>query len=303
MLKKIVAGVFALLVVAVVAVCAGGYGLHRAAASEPENVPPESTEVVAAENGFSVEVLIYGAPVTEYAARGRRYIEALENAEYDLRIRNPSSSRVAVALSVDGMNTIDARHTSAWEARKWVIEPYGVITIRGWQMSSDNARRFYFTTERDSYGAKLGQTANLGVISAVFFRERGQPVTVMPVTPAPKPGYSRDDVTRVPNESRRAEQGSVQGGGVNATKEKSAAPYPVPDDESAATGIGRNVPNGVRWIHMDLDPKAVSEVTIRYEYRASLVKLGIIPRDYPRPNVLDRREKAQGFEPKYCPQP
>jgi hypothetical protein len=54
---------------------------------------------------------------------------------------------------------------------------------------------------------------------------------------------------------------------------------------------------------MDLDPKAVSEVTIRYEYRAALVKLGIVPRDYPRPNVLDRRERAQGFEPKYCPQP
>lgn len=300
--KKLVAGGFVLVALAIVAVCAGGYGLHRAAASEIENrVPPESAEIVAAENGFSVEVLIYGAPVTEYAARGRRYVEALENAEYELRIRNPSSSRVAVALAVDGMNTIDARHTSAWEARKWVIEPYGMITVRGWQMSSDNARRFYFTTERDSYGAKIGQTANLGLISAVFFRERGQPVTVMPVTPAPKPGTSGDDVTRV--ENRRAEQGSVQGAGRDAAKERSAVPYSPPDDESAATGIGRSVPNGVRWIHMDLDPKAVGEVTIRYEYRASLVKLGIIPRDYPRPNVLERREKAQGFEPKYCPQP
>ena len=302
MLKKLVAGGSVAVALAVVTLCAGGYGLHRAAASVVENnLPPEPTEIVAAENGFSVEVLVYGSPVTEYAARGRRYVEALENAEYELRIRNPSSARVAVALAVDGMNTIDARHTSAWEARKWVIEPYGVITVRGWQMSSDNARRFYFTTERDSYGAKLGQTANLGLISAVFFRERGQPVTVMPVTPAPKPDYGRDDITR--NESRRAEQGSAAGASKDAAKEKSAVPYPPPDEESAATGIGRSVPNGVRWIHMDLDPKAVSEVSIRYEYRAALVKLGIIPRDYPRPNVLERREKAQGFEPKYCPQP
>ena len=304
MLMKIATGGVALATLTLVAVCTG-YGLRGTAAAEAEinPPPPESTEIVAAQNGFSVEVLIHGAPVTEYAARGRRYVEALENAEYELRIRNPSSSRMAVALSVDGMNTIDARHTSAWEARKWVIEPYGTITVRGWQMSSDNARRFYFTTERESYGAKLGQTANLGVVSAVFFRERGQPVTVMPVTPAPKPGYSRDDNTRVPQEERRAESGSVQGGGTEAAKQKSAVPYPMPDDESAATGIGRSVPNGVRWIHMDLDPKAAGEVTIRYEYRASLVKLGIIPRDYPRPNVLDRREKAQGFEPKYCPQP
>src|SRR6185436_15765457 len=125
MLKKIVAGGFVLVALALVAVCVGGYGIDRAAAEAENSVPPESPEIVAAQNGFSVEVLIHGAPVTEYAARGRQYVEALENAEYELRIRNPSSSRIAVALAVDGMNTIDARHTSAWEARKWVIEPYG----------------------------------------------------------------------------------------------------------------------------------------------------------------------------------
>jgi hypothetical protein len=54
---------------------------------------------------------------------------------------------------------------------------------------------------------------------------------------------------------------------------------------------------------MDLDSRPAGEITIRYEYRASLVRLGIIPRDYPRPDVLDRRERAKGFEPKYCPQP
>jgi len=166
-------------------------------------------------------------------------------------------------------------------------------------MSSENARRFYFTTERDSYAAKLGQAANLGVISAVFFRERGQPVVVTP--PQPKPWYSAGD-TRSKDESR-AESAPTQSGAANAAKEKSAPSYPPPDDESAATGIGRTVRNDVQWVYMDLDPKAVSEVTIRYEYRAALVKLGIIPRDYPQPNVLDRRERAQGFEPKYCPVP
>jgi hypothetical protein len=79
--------------------------------------------------------------------------------------------------------------------------------------------------------------------------------------------------------------------------------YPVPDDESAATGIGRSVRNDVRWIKMELDSHPAGEVTLRYEYRASLVRLGLIPRDYPRPNVLDRRERAKGFEPGYCPQP
>ena len=98
--------------------------------------PNPEPEPVVTDGGFEVEVLVDGRPLDEYAARGRRYIEALEGEEYELRIHNPLGVRVAVALSVDGMNTIDARRTSAWDASKWVIEPYGTITIGGWQMSS-----------------------------------------------------------------------------------------------------------------------------------------------------------------------
>jgi hypothetical protein len=257
---------------------------------------------VVAENGFSVDVIVDGRSVSEYAARGRRYVEALENAEYELRIHNPLGVRVAVALAVDGLNTIDARHTGAWDAHKWVIEPYGTIHVRGWQMSSQNARRFYFTTERDSYGSKLGQTANLGVISAVFFRER-QPITIMPVTP--RSGATEEDRIRSDRSAPKAgTTGESSRGADNRSAEKSRVEsYPAPDDDSAATGIGRSVRNDVQWVKLDLDSRPAGEVTIRYEYRAALVRLGIIPRDYQRPDVLDRRERAQGFEPKYCPQP
>ena len=221
---------------------------------------------------FEMDVLVNGRPLAEYYARGRTYIEAIQGAEYELRVRNSSPDRVAVALSVDGLNTIDARHTSAWNASKWVIEPYQTITISGWQMSSERARRFYFTNERDSYGAKLGQTANLGVISAVFFRERNRPITVAPPQP----------ITRDRMESQSA--GRAQ----NAPTAKSS------DDDYAATGIGRNVHNDVRWVDMDLDSNAAGEVTIRYEYYSALLRLGVVPRErYP----LQRREDSRGFSP------
>src|SRR6476646_3513180 len=132
---------------------------------------------------FDVEILVNGRPLSEYFARGKSYVEALPGAEYEIRVTNPSPDRVAVALSVDGLNTIDARHTSAWNSSKWVIEPYQSITVGGWQMSTERARRFYFTTERDSYGAKLGQTANLGVIAVVIFRERSRSISITPPRP------------------------------------------------------------------------------------------------------------------------
>jgi hypothetical protein len=260
---------------------------------------PDTAEQVVEDRRFAVQILVDGRPLEEYYARGKGYVEAIAGAEYEVRIRNPLSFRVAVALSVDGLNTIDARRTTAWNASKWVIEPYGTINITGWQMSSERARRFYFTSERDSYGAKLGQTLNLGVVSAVFFRER-RPIAV-PVTPPPRPRppYEehgrRDNSSSAPTAESRTE---------DSAKQRQGQIVPVPDDDYAATGIGRSVHNDVRWINLELESRPAAEVMIRYEYYPALVRLGIVPRTYNRPDPLRRREGATGFEDRrFSPEP
>ena len=242
---------------------------HAYAAAVP--TPPQD-RVVKSYPNFELDVVVNGRPLQEYYARGRTYVEALQGSEYELRVRNGSSDRVAVALSVDGLNTIDARHTSAWNASKWVIEPYQTITIGGWQMSSERARRFYFTNERDSYGAKLGQTANLGVISAVFFREQRRVSPPYPI--------SRNRDRADPQQPAKSQESMSEG----------RAAAPMKDDEYAATGIGRNVRNDVYWVNMELDSRAAGEVTIRYEYYQALLRLGVVPRQ-------QSREDARGFSP------
>lgn len=277
--------------------------LPAAMAALPE--PPEMNA-----QGFDIEVLVDGIPLPEYYARGKNYVEALENAEYELRVRNPTGVRVAVALAVDGLNTIDAQHTSAANASKWVIEPYGTITISGWQMSSERARRFYFTSERESYGAKLGQTSNLGVISAVFFRERRRVAVVQPPRRGRPVEEDADDSVDERAESNEAPSSSSAGQArdrnSNQSARKSAEAYPAPDDDYAATGVGRNMRHDVQWVNLDLEDRQAGEVTIRYEYRAALVRLGINPRPYPYPNpdTLQRRERATGFKDRrYSPEP
>lgn len=259
----------------------------------------DTTQRIVAEREFGVQILVNGRPLDEYYARGKGYVEAIAGAEYEVRIRNPLPYRVAVALSVDGLNTIDARRTTPWNASKWVIEPYGTINISGWQMSSERARRFYFTSERDSYGAKLGQTSNLGVVQAVFFLER-RPIAV-PVTPPPRPRPTyeedgrRDSRSSAPTAGARSE---------NSAKQKQGDIAPAPDDEYAATGIGRSVHNDVRWVNLELESRPAAEVTIRYEYYPALVRLGIVPRTYSRPDTLRRREGATGFEDRrFSPEP
>jgi hypothetical protein len=266
------------------------------------SVPAQERRVVRPPQygSFGVEVLVEGGPLEVIYGRGRRYVEAREGAEYDLLVRNPLPVRVAVALSVDGLNTIDARRTSAWESSKWVIEPYGSIRISGWQMSSSRARRFYFTTERDSYAARLGRASDLGVITAVFFRE-STPRT-HPVTPPPYYEPRPRDRSGAPkeNESMRAE------GSERRSRDSAGATAARPrydDDGYAATGIGRSVGHDVTWIQLPLERTPAAEVTVRYEYRDALVKLGLLPRPW-RDDALRRREGARGFEePRYSPEP
>ena len=149
-----------------------------------------------------------------------------------------------------------------------MIDPYQTITISGWQTSRTEARRFEFTTEERSYSQALGKTANLGVISAVFFRER---------VPAITQETSKDESTASANAKRA-------------------------DDEFAATGMGRRTGHAVTQVWLNLEDRPAQTVDIRYEFRPQLVRLGILP-PAPTADPLQRRERAHGFEPGFSPEP
>jgi hypothetical protein len=225
-----------------------------------------------------IEVLVDGRPLTEYPARGTTYIEALRGREYALRLTNLIDRRIAVALAVDGLNSIDAKTTSASKASKWVLGPYESTTISGWQVSSTDARRFFFTTEENSYGTWLGRDANLGVIEAIVFRERTPRMTFSQWLGA------RSKAAPAPTDRARP----------SAEAEKKSGEAADADD-LAATGIGRRVDHRVRRVHLDLEDQPAAQLRLRYEYRQQLVHLGVLPSPEEE-SALARRERANGFD-------
>ena len=238
----------------------------------------------AANSGFGLTVLVDESPRPEYFHNGTLYVEAVRGASYSLRLTNPTPYRIAVALSVDGLNTIDARHTVARDATKWVLEPYESTVISGWQVNDRTARGFFFTGERHSYGAALGQTENLGVIEAVFYRERRPKVSEYEYAPprseAPSGGV----------------EGGVEGSAPAAPKAQAQKSDGLSDDY-AATGMGHRRRHEVESVDIDLEPYPAASIRIRYEFTPQLVKLGVLPSVSP----LERRERARGFG--YCPEP
>jgi hypothetical protein len=224
-----------------------------------------ATASASTSGGFGLSIVVDGQQRPEYCQRGTTYIEALRGANFGIRITNPLPYRVAVALAVDGLNTIDAKHTDARNASKWVLGPYESVVIPGWQVNGATARNFFFTSETNSYGAALGQTANLGVIEAVFYRERHREVTVY----APR-------------------QESVN---------KDAQSGQAPSEDYAATGMGARTDHEVERVDVDLESRPAASIRIRYEFRPQLVRLGVLPA---LSDPIDRREHARGFD-RYCP--
>lgn len=277
--------------------------LLAAACSLPGNAD------AAGDSGLRLELLVNGQPITEYAHDGGTYVEALRGREYSLRVTNLEPVRVAVAISVDGRNVIDARRTSAGDARKWVLAPWQSMVLDGWQVSDLRAKRFFFTTEARSYAEWLGDSSNAGVVEAVAFRER-QPSwwsSYRPrVSEAPQDADRDDSAERraskgaVPAEAVGGVVGGVGGGTLGGVRaEASDAQAPATLSDPAATGIGRDVGHEVVTVEFEHESSPSATARLRYGFRDELVQLGVRPR--PRPvTPWHRREVASGFAPEPC---
>src|SRR5262245_8070435 len=214
--------------------------------------------------------MVDGRPAAEYPFRDKTYIEALRGRSFTLRLHNPTSERIAVALSVDGLNVIDAKRTTALKATKWVLSPGQTVEIPGWQISGEISRKFLFTETERPYAKWIGDTRNVGTIEAVFFREKPRPA--QPITREPKP-YSHAEEPQALDSPPSTRQKSMADGQAAGSAREDA---PLRTEGYAATGIGDRTSFPVRWIEFDEDPSPAATVSLRYEYRRELIRLGVL---------------------------
>ena len=261
----------------------------------------------ASSNGVRVEVTVCGGSATEYRHRSTQYIEAREGCEYSIRLINDTADRVAIYLSVDGLNTIDASQTSASKASKWVLGPYQSATIPGWQTANYASRKFTFTTADASYAEWVGSTSDAGWIRAVAYREKSYtppPVYYDPGTEQNWRRSERYDWDGGSSDSSNRKAGT--GAGATAEAESSSRGRSAPpsrdyyrEDDRAGTGIGREVNHSVTHVGFDAESRPFSRISIRYGYQDQLVSWGVYQPPvcsypYPCPNC---RCCNDGFAP------
>jgi len=252
--------------------------------------------------GVSVSVSGSSAPL--YPARdgtGRYYFEARPDCTYEVRVDNRSGERLGVALNVDGLNAISgiAAARPAEPGRMYILGPWETTTVRGWRSSLEDVRRFTFVDEKASYAARSGQAnPKLGWIELSVFRERRPVVVRRPEKlTEPRPCCSGFDdaapaapppATAAPYGESRERDANRGAAGIEQPKAEASGRRSYP-----GTGWGEREWDRAVVVAFDPEPVPAERVTLRYEYRSELARLGVLPRPVADHDRL--RERDGGF--------
>lgn len=217
-------------------------------------------------------------PVSARYPVHRAYAEAKKGDHYTIVVHNRLNRRVGIVVAVDGRNIISGQKSVlSRNERMYILEPYGSGEYSGWRTDLDRVNRFYFTETADSYAAAFNDQSAMGVIAVAAYPEvQFIPEPLAFGAPAPAAPAA---------ESAARAQGSHP-----AKKAKRAT-----ESDSAGTGYGREEYSPVRLVEFEAEGRAVDRIYIKYEWRATLERLGVVGRPARRPH--NRMWDDGGFAP------
>lgn len=207
-------------------------------------------------------------PVSAAYPSRKLYAEAVRGDHYSIVVRNLLNRRIGVVVAVDGRNIISGKQSWLQNTeRMYILEPYAQGEFTGWRTSLESVNRFYFTEVADSYAAAFRDESAMGVIAVAVYSE-------------------------VPRRDEPAELSQVPGKPADR-----AAPSAKSESERAGTGFGRQEHSPVRVVAFEPEGTAADRVLIKYEWRSTLCRQGIVRSGCNQP-PRNRLWDGDGFAPR-----
>jgi len=240
-----------------------------------------------------------GETLRAYSHHGKVYVAGMPGHRYSVRMTNRTSGRVLTVLSVDGVNAITGQTASTGQSG-YVLSPWESAEIAGWRKSDDEIAQFNFTSLPDSYAARTGRPANVGVIGVAVFtervyrRDREDDLSRNEAPPPPASPASEGLAGRAQAPAADAAKSVAQPAPREAQAEKRAFGG-IAKDERLGTGHGAR-----EYSHIDTTTFERStswpaeQVSIYYDSYRNLVAQGIIERPIAR---QDPQPFPNGFVP------
>ncbi|MBT9443477.1 MAG: hypothetical protein IV087_16510 [Acidovorax sp.] len=251
-----------------------------------------------------------GATLPVHYARGEYWVAGRPGARYAITVRNRLGERVLAVPSVDGVNVLSGE-TAAWDQRGYVFSPYERYQITGWRKSDSQVAAFEFSHIANSYAARTGRPAHVGVIGVALFRE--QPPVPQPapaITPEPYSqrrdnghglGRLREEPTSPAAAAPAAPDPSAESSARSQSADRVAKAAPMPSAKLGTAHGQRetSVVTHTSFTRLQEQPNEI--ISIRYDSRENLVASGIIrerPARMPVPRAFPQSDNLS-----YVPDP
>lgn len=232
---------------------------------------------------------VSGLPLATYVHRGSTYVIGNPGEPYGLRLTNRSGERVLAVLSVDGINVISGQG-AAHSQSGYVLDPWASAEIKGWRKSMAEVAQFYFTPLPDSYAARSGRPANVGVIGVAAFREYVEPV------PEPVPYAAQPAAPSIDGQRAEAARDAAQAPAPASSEARAAGARAKREAERLGTGHGGREASPTYYTEFRRASERPAEIlSLFYDSRANLQARGILPRP-PRP-IHPQPFPGDGFVP------
>ena len=264
------------------------YGAFLTTLGAAMNVTATASETVLA-NQVGVEIVAEDGSVFvryDLADRSRHgelraYLEARRGRNYGVRVRNNTGGRIGLVIAVDGRNIISGKKSDLRPSEPmYVLGAYEQTTYEGWRTSDTRVHRFFFTDVENSYAEAWGDRSAMGVIAIAAFRE------VPRVQPRRRSG--RPEMAPSPSAPGEA----------RSSKSMESA------DSAGAAGTGFGEGRNSRSVRVHFKPqrRAFTKHFLKYEWRQTLVNLGIIHETPPR-NRFWPEQLGQAQPDRFAPYP
>ena len=218
---------------------------------------------------------------------GRLFVVGRPGDRYSLRVTNRSEGRVLVVVSVDGVNVVTGE-TADYGQRGYVLSAYGSYDVTGWRKSNSEVAAFAFAPLPQSYAARTGRPADVGVIGMAVFREK---VYAPPPEPEVSENVIRGSSTFAPSQ-RAASAPALRGGApappppTSAAREDAVAANAERPVDKLGTAHGAREWSAISLVDFERatsHPQFIRQ--IEYDTYANLVAAGVIePPPYPQPH-------------------
>jgi hypothetical protein len=268
----------------------------------------------AAGTGRMAEVSIVdrdtGSVLPLHYHRGDYWVAGVPGHRYSVQVASRQNGRLLAVTSVDGLNVLTGA-TAGFDQRGYVFMPWQSYEITGWRKSSAEVAAFTFTSQGDSYAARTGRPANVGVIGVALFRERPRAeLYEVEAPPASDERAQRREWPASPPLARAENSAGSLGGSLagspgpadKAARSDSARLAAEPRSAPLGTGHGQREESWVQHVDFEREsPRPNEIIRIRYDSFDNLVALGVIR---PPPTPRTRPEAFPG-EPLvgYVPDP